>query len=555
MRLLNEHYDQQRYVSRRATYLGDLHQDPRIDIFQIARNDANDVFDSASQELSVQEIREREQNHEIKPLLPLPTSHNTQTIDDFKSLPPVEWTPNAAAASPFLLSRNTDHPSIEVNSRSDSIPVAWDSSPGLSQPGGQLHPATNTQQPRGIQTALESINETANQAANATMAFNGLQQTTSPAQLPDMSSSPFQDTSFSSSIAIDPQLIAASSPMSMQDTNTSIQLDSSEMQPEPNQDLLREIIDNLATERAKKVTGYDVQEPAPESARAASAMQGSPLAAEDLPTAAEVPELSEQIPNDITSEPKSPKPIFFTPNVSALANRGMRVPVKTAPGKANKRRRDSESPAQSESPEEDDDIDDADDTEQEPPAKKPLIVKLSIPSRAQGKNRQQQQPPRQIAKAAPRKAAKKKAPARKPTADNIEDVISGAVLPGNEEEAKEAAQTRVARLLDEYNADLKSRKRRQVKEGEEPDFMPEHFYTKNFVLKTDSVRCVCGTVDDDGDEMIACNGCGVWQHTDCVRVYGALPADLDTGSYSCHVCDPWAHREMVARLRSAKVLA
>lgn len=35
------------------------------------------------------------------------------------------------------------------------------------------------------------------------------------------------------------------------------------------------------------------------------------------------------------------------------------------------------------------------------------------------------------------------------------------------------------------------------------------------------VRCVCGTCDDDGERMIACDACGVWMHTRCVGISDA----------------------------------
>ena len=33
-----------------------------------------------------------------------------------------------------------------------------------------------------------------------------------------------------------------------------------------------------------------------------------------------------------------------------------------------------------------------------------------------------------------------------------------------------------------------------------------------------TVRCVCGTTDDDGERMIACDACEVWMHTRCVGI-------------------------------------
>uniref|UniRef100_A0A0D9VY84 Zinc finger PHD-type domain-containing protein n=1 Tax=Leersia perrieri TaxID=77586 RepID=A0A0D9VY84_9ORYZ len=37
------------------------------------------------------------------------------------------------------------------------------------------------------------------------------------------------------------------------------------------------------------------------------------------------------------------------------------------------------------------------------------------------------------------------------------------------------------------------------------------------------VRCVCGAQDDDGERMVACDACDVWQHTRCVGIADSEP--------------------------------
>ncbi|GBG64959.1 hypothetical protein CBR_g48708 [Chara braunii] len=44
------------------------------------------------------------------------------------------------------------------------------------------------------------------------------------------------------------------------------------------------------------------------------------------------------------------------------------------------------------------------------------------------------------------------------------------------------------------------------------------------------VDCKCGTVDDDGERMVACDSCEVWQHTRCVGISDASPPP------DCFVC-------------------
>ncbi|GFR42029.1 hypothetical protein Agub_g2846, partial [Astrephomene gubernaculifera] len=47
------------------------------------------------------------------------------------------------------------------------------------------------------------------------------------------------------------------------------------------------------------------------------------------------------------------------------------------------------------------------------------------------------------------------------------------------------------------------------------------------------VACLCGTQDDDGERMIACDVCGVWSHTRC----NDIPDDADEpSSYVCRAC-------------------
>lgn len=79
--------------------------------------------------------------------------------------------------------------------------------------------------------------------------------------------------------------------------------------------------------------------------------------------------------------------------------------------------------------------------------------------------------------------------------------------------------------------------------------MPEFFDTNNFAKgeEEDSVRCVCGVTFDDAEQMIACDGCNVWQHKACMGE--AVPDDVENESYLCHVCAPYAHRALIAKLR------
>ena len=505
--ILNDHYDLSRYVLRRATYLGNssLQKAPGTKWFRFARSDAAEVFDTASQELSVQEVRRRELREEIEPLLPLTTTENTQTIDSFRSFPQAEWTSEEqiqSQASEILLI------STQVNS-SRTAPIE-----GLLKNSLETSPQSLPQ--RSTINALPTLSSTKasnkpDLTANTAMAVNKPQQT-EQGRLSDMSSSPLPDTSFSSSFAIDPRLTADTTLNSMEDNDTLMQLEGAETRPPADPELIMKIIDRLGKKSPSNAT-----------------------------TAAK-----EHVRTSDGAAAKVPQKLYYSEGVSALANRGMSVPIKTV-----KRARNA-TPDPSEGSIEDDDISPTSEEAQPPAAKKrkvaaskkvaSAVVVLRInPASVQA------------ATSAPPKASRKKAPAikLKVKPNHIERVISGNALPRTVAEATSAAETRLARLLANHNVSKKASKRHRVAAGAEPDFMPEYFNIKNFPktedTKIDDVRCACGVVVDDEQGFIACDKCGVWQHQDCMG--DAVPENTNKGKYFCHVCEPWVHRELVARLR------
>ncbi|CAK9183641.1 unnamed protein product [Ilex paraguariensis] len=54
-----------------------------------------------------------------------------------------------------------------------------------------------------------------------------------------------------------------------------------------------------------------------------------------------------------------------------------------------------------------------------------------------------------------------------------------------------------------------------------------------------TVECSCGAKDDDGERMLACDACGVWQHTRCA---GILDFDAVPARFVCHKC--WCTDQM-----------
>jgi hypothetical protein len=406
------------------------------------------------------------------------------------------------------------------------------------------------------------------------MVFTGPQQTTQ-GELSNMSSSPFQDNSFSSTFAIDPLLTAATSPASMINSDSAMQLDHPREVPPFDPVLAAKVISALGTEEAKRLTSSFNRKPANEGTAAtaetvakrpnvetveggedaeiaeteanAAAMDGAEIVegaetAEDAEIgttndgAARLENAMEAADAASCSKmPKVPNQVFVPAGVSSLASRGMHPPIKPQKGR---KRSPVESNDQSSSTSGDESIQSRPETEQPPPRKKPKLV-MKGP----------RQSPDGTAESTAVETNNKMTPARKSRAKHIENVISGNTLPRTAEEAHAAAETRLTRLIASHNADRKAHKRRTIKPGHEPDFMPEHFYAKNFEkgMEKDTVRCVCGTIVDDGRNMIACDDCGVWQHHICMG--DGVPKNPEEEQYLCHVCDPWAHRELIATLR------
>ena len=100
--VIHEHYDFEFYIHRRGAFLGQFAEESHVrkGCFPIARRDAQLVFDHEKQELSIQEVRRRELAKGLDPLLPLPTTANTQTIDSYASYPDQEWGTQPRADSP-----------------------------------------------------------------------------------------------------------------------------------------------------------------------------------------------------------------------------------------------------------------------------------------------------------------------------------------------------------------------------------------------------------------------------------------------------------------------
>ena len=102
-RILNDHYTKKEYIQRRLGFL-DKHPNYRClpKLLPKVNQEADEVFCDQEEEISVQQVRQRELDCEVDPLLPLPTTANTETLDDFQSYGDTERRPGQQPSQPAV---------------------------------------------------------------------------------------------------------------------------------------------------------------------------------------------------------------------------------------------------------------------------------------------------------------------------------------------------------------------------------------------------------------------------------------------------------------------
>ncbi|TKA70622.1 hypothetical protein B0A55_07585 [Friedmanniomyces simplex] len=510
--VLNEHYSLQEYVNRRAGWLGRLpyYAGMLAGLFAIARRDATKVFKS-DHALSVQEVRRREHAAEVDPLLPLPTTNNTETLDHFQSYGQREWSPGVVWPEPRVsVSDEEEDADAALNTLGATLPSVRSS--GMSQTARRTNSPSQRQTEHltadlGIQSA-QTGRLSLVQPAN-------IQQTieSGPIRRPHHRSSDpstiFQPASSSpmATVASTP----ATTPMS---ASSALHLPPSHTvtsRPE----LIRGILDRLGTPSAK-----------------------------------------------------SPTSVHVNRDISALAGRGMHVPVKQ---KRGTKRAASEPPEANDSGVGSPVNEATPPPPAQPPRKRIKLIGPRDPSRSPPKAASRPEEALKVRKSkptnrkpsSPAKITKQASPVNRKNGEAapsaLEPVIAGTRLPENKAEAKQAALLRHECRLAQHRAtspphNLKTKSRATHTTQANPDLLPEFFNPENFApgQEEDSVRCVCGAITDDGADMVSCDECMVWQHTRCMGE--GVPRNLTREKYFCHVCSPWTHRRLIARLRKGRVV-
>lgn len=228
---------------------------------------------------------------------------------------------------------------------------------------------------------------------------------------------------------------------------------------------------------------------------------------------------------------QEPKALFTAHGVSALAGRAIHVPIKHS--------REKRSAAMKRSAQDVDHSEPESSVEEE--TRRPGTKRRAF---AQG----------EPAASSTSRTAKNRQQSESVT---IDAVMSGEALPANRQQAVAAARERRIRLSIKQKTKGPRGQARLKKNVKTPNMepMPEFFDSITYGVKERTegfVRCICGVIADDGESMISCDTCSVWQHNACMG--SAVPEDAETGEYRCQVCDPWSHRELLQRLRQDQVL-
>ncbi|KAF2170033.1 hypothetical protein M409DRAFT_19646 [Zasmidium cellare ATCC 36951] len=545
--IINEWYTNTEYMQRRHGFLGkypDYKDAPKL--AQSTRWDADMVFSlESTAKLSVQEIRRRELEYEILPLLPYPTTANTETIDNFSAYPTEEW-----------------HPGVEIPVIPVTSPFATLAAPVL----------TETESPPPTQTSIDQLqplspNNYFAHPASATMARLAAARLVSNAPRQMSQSQTFRDqgqqlrpvypqqTGYANY-----QLHSNFNPMNLATTNhlltplaTSAMASVGTARPAyppmgaskmPDPAYVLKVVDDLSrygslgpsdkpAERSQRWTGASslagrpvegtVKSPANAKKRAAPDDDDDEITAADVPrpdSARPDSSVADQQQTDGGSDTEDQRPAVKKPKLILKASPPKKTSAASQTKSSSSSRQKKKTPATTGSP-----------------------VKRSV--KATGKQRQRTTTNDDTASVT---STSTTAPSSTTAANTLLDRIArGEILPKSKPLATAASAHRHTLLLAAH-----------ARKTHHPDFPPEFYDRANFskddLAKQNVVRCLCGDTKDDKNPLrdrdwVGCDNekCGVWQHVDCIGE--AVPKDLDRDDYLCHMCDPFRHRRRLQEVR------
>ena len=579
--VLREEYTFEEYIARRGNFINKLPEYKHLPnaCWVVRKHTADLIFDSEAQHLSVREVRRRELANEVVPLLPLPTTANTATIDNFATCRPEgEWyakTPGGSSphttpatspiegglalearslasgagldSSPLIAGHADFVAAVQPSGRASARSVGFDFS-DANQPASQdqaiILPSitvTNDEQPVSFQqdTSIESIDRlrlSADynlKAATTSGNQNEVNTANNGAVLPD----PKMPTDGQAQAA--PAAILPESGKTLKTSKVNWK-ELSTWQPQAElttppvpvgipKSSPAKVTVFTPDPRVSSMARYGIVAPIKNKQESKTAEQSALKSAAKLATKPAVKPAMK--PATLVAIAAAPEPTSRSapPTARAITPSPKSSSTAASIESAAKRLKGTRGVAQ--------------------PVKTPTSTAT--------KNKQN------LTKSTPTPSADSPSTALSKTARRLASIIAGTSLPKTKAEARAAATEHHSRLLAAHSEqqtatqpDPKDRRKsaRTLQKANAPDLMP--FFFSRPIPNTDKkggeeedfIRCICGIQHDDGENMICCEACEVWQHSACV-VPGLTEGKLEALKWECTNCDPWGNREVLKGLR------
>ncbi|KAK3706621.1 hypothetical protein LTR37_012630 [Vermiconidia calcicola] len=556
-RVLNDRYTFEEYVKRRGQYLA-THPiyTHRTGLFNIARTSAQEVFNTERENLSVQETRRREIDKDIAPLLPLPTTENTETITDHNDYPGSEWEPTMAIFDPLDAASALEFRGVTDSANNTKTTMPYEQTAAINTdnmasssplPSESLSPSM----PELISTRTMSSSPLQDREDMSSRLYEGIRvpqpdsillseilellgQPWSPPAQADRSSTPAhtlgEGTTSKARPEVSTSLYAHKDVSSLSKRGMNVKVKT------------RQGLNRALSAAPEGDTDTDVGETAAPPPKKLKGNDGTGTKAgtkiRTRRTVSPTSNINEE--SEVTAASTNFLP---PPSKKSKANGGKATVSKIKRGT----KRAASSPPAIEKHMEEGTISTSLANDSLPPQKIPRLKKMHGPKMPEGRST--------LSNGDANDSQTMGQASQDAFSKHIEKIISGQILPRTHGEANDAAKERYARLVAQRNARIVSLTDGTSEISRTPDILPEFFKAEHFPEENgdDQVRCVCCVVEDDGKNMIACDKCGVWQHQDkCMGE--AVPKDKKNGRYLCHVCAPWAHRKLIAELRRANPL-
>lgn len=515
---LKDYLTYEEYIYRRGTFIGKLPEYSHLPnaCFIVRNSHVDMIFDNESQHLDVQEVRERELRMEFNPLLPLPTTANTQTIDNFKTCPPIDGSrePDEADEDYDEVAKNGVRDADEVDDDYDGV---IEDGRDVPTPGGSYTHSTPITSPvEGTASALDkklsilrdptSISDLSDLAMPMLPGRLARSATHVAPPQPPVPTSAVATTEATTCKVTPSKSYAAGAGVSAM---TGYGLSSVPVKMTPKRQHTPEAVIQTRAPVARMIApkpGLEISTNIPDSATIVSQTETT----ETIPK-------KRVVDHGVAHPAKTPA----VPTTSDLTTKKTNQAAAVSSGN-------------------------------------PSATTAPVISTASGATANSNQPSAANAGAPSGTNALTTAQRR------LNDIIAGRILPRSKQEAKDAANEQHDRLLaasrsrDQSQSNIRRSERQSILNNPDPDFMPHYFSAANFSAEQREedgiVRCICGAVENDDEPMLCCEQCRAWQHMDCVwpQLNEAEQEAEAEKNFLCTVCDPYYHRDVLMRLRAGQ---